>query len=169
MIDDDQRGAAWTRALLGLKCKEIHVCGALNSKEILIKIIESCKDEYEYKEYIRDLPVKMEYDEFSYKNIHSGDALVVFSKKKVLKLANNYSQLGIKTSVIYGDLPPEVRRKQYEQFINKESSILITTDAIGMGVNLPIRRIIFVDVKKFDGNQIRYLNSQEVKQIAGRA
>lgn len=169
MIDDDQRGAAWTRALLGLKCKEIHVCGALNSKEILIKIIESCKDEYEYKEYIRDLPLKMEYDEFSYKNIHSGDALVVFSKKKVLKLANYYSQLGIKTSVIYGDLPPEVRRKQYEQFINKESSILITTDAIGMGVNLPIRRIIFVDVKKFDGNQIRYLNSQEVKQIAGRA
>src|SRR3712207_4404376 len=62
MIDDDQRGAAWTRALLGLKCKEIHVCGALNSKEILIKIIESCKDEYEYKEYIRDLPLKMEYE-----------------------------------------------------------------------------------------------------------
>jgi ATP-dependent RNA helicase SUPV3L1/SUV3 len=38
-----------------------------------------------------------------------------------------------------------------------------------MGVNLPIRRIIFMDIKKFDGSEIRYLNSQEVKQIAGRA
>ena len=60
-------------------------------------------------------------------------------------------------------------KKQYNQFINKESTLLISTDAIGMGVNLPIKRIVFMDIKKFDGNEIRYLTSQEVKQIAGRA
>ncbi len=38
-----------------------------------------------------------------------------------------------------------------------------------MGVNLPIRRIIFMDIRKFDGNDMRYLTSQEVKQIGGRA
>ena len=38
-----------------------------------------------------------------------------------------------------------------------------------MGVNLPIRRIIFLSIKKFDGEEVRYLTSQEVKQIAGRA
>ncbi len=38
-----------------------------------------------------------------------------------------------------------------------------------MGVNLPIRRIVFMDIRKFDGTDIRYLTSQEVKQIAGRA
>ena len=38
-----------------------------------------------------------------------------------------------------------------------------------MGVNLPIRRIIFLSVKKFDGEEVRFLTSQEVKQIAGRA
>lgn len=169
MINDDQRGAAWTRALLGLKSKEIHVCGALNAKRLLMKIIEDCQDEYEYKEYKRNIPLEIQYDSFSYKQIQDGDALVVFSKKRVLELAYYYADLGIKASLIYGDLPPEVRRKQYEQFINKETKILITTDAIGMGVNLPIRRIIFMDVKKFDGNEVRYLNSQEVKQIAGRA
>lgn len=42
-------------------------------------------------------------------------------------------------------------------------------DAIGMGINLPIRRIIFTAIKKFDGEELRYLTSQEVKQIAGRA
>lgn len=169
MINDDQRGTAWTRALLGLKCEEIHICGALNAKELLIKIIEDCQDEYEFREYKRSIPLELQYEEFKYKEIEDGDALVVFSKKKVLQLAYHYADLGIKASLIYGDLPPEVRRKQYDQFINKETKILITTDAIGMGVNLPIRRIIFMDVKKFDGTDIRYLNSQEVKQIAGRA
>jgi ATP-dependent RNA helicase SUPV3L1/SUV3 len=169
MIKDDQRGAAWTRALLGLKSKEIHICGASNAKELLIKIIKDCGDEYEIKEYVRDIPLMLEDKAFTYKNIQDGDTLVVFSKKRVLELAYHYSNLGIKASLIYGDLPPEVRKKQYTQFINKENTILISTDAIGMGVNLPIRRIIFMNIKKFDGNEVRYLNSQEVKQIAGRA
>ena len=82
----------------------------------------------------------------------------MFSKKRVLELAEEYSSKGIKASLIYGDLPPEVRRKQYEQFVNKETKILITTDAIGMGVNLPIRRIIFLSVKKFDGEEMRIFN-----------
>ena len=40
MINDSQRGIAWTRALLGLRCNEIHVCGAMNAKELLIKIVK---------------------------------------------------------------------------------------------------------------------------------
>ncbi|MBZ9687287.1 RNA helicase [Clostridium estertheticum] len=169
MINDDQRGAAWTRAVLGLKSKEIHICGATNARELLIEIIKDCSEEYEIIEYKRDVPLSMEDESFAYKNTYKGDALVTFSKKKVLELAYHYSNLGIKASLIYGDLPPEVRKKQYNQFINEESTILICTDAIGMGVNLPIKRIIFMDIKKFDGNEIRYLTSQEVKQIAGRA
>ncbi|WP_040210458.1 helicase-related protein [Clostridium polynesiense] len=169
MIKDDQRGAAWTRALLGVKSREIHICGALNSKEILIDILEDCGEEYEIKEYKRNIPLLIEDKAFNYKDIQPGDALVAFSKKRVLELAAFYSNLGIKAAMIYGDLPPEVRRSQYEDFINKRSSILVTTDAVGMGVNLPIRRIIFMDVKKYDGTEIRFLNSQEVKQIAGRA
>jgi ATP-dependent RNA helicase SUPV3L1/SUV3 len=169
MINDDQRGAAWTRAILALKSKEIHICGALNAKKLLIKIIEDCQDECEIKQYKRSIPLEIQNEAFSYKKIQDGDAIVVFSKKKVLELAYYYAGLDIKASLIYGDLPPEVRKKQYEQFINKETQILITTDAIGMGVNLPIKRIVFMDVRKFDGSEVRYLNSQEVKQIAGRS
>ena len=169
MIDDKQRGAAWSRAILGVRAKEIHVCGALNAKEILIKILEDCKDDYEIKEYKRSIPLEVEDKDFSYKDVEEGDAIVLFSKKKVLSLAEEYSEKGIKASIIYGDLPPETRRKQYDDFINKENKILITTDAIGMGVNLPIRRVVFLSVKKFDGEEIRLLTSQEVKQIGGRA
>lgn len=45
----------------------------------------------------------------------------------------------------------------------------MATDAIGMGLNLPIRRIVFLENDKFDGTRRRLLTSQEVKQIAGRA
>ena len=169
MIGDSQRGDAWSRALLGIRCKEIHLCGALNSKELLMKILDDCKEEYEIIEYKRKVPLEIDHKSFSYKDAEEGDAIVVFSKKRVLEIAEIYSKEGIKTSIIYGDLPPEVRRKQYEQFLNKETKFLITTDAIGMGVNLPIKRIIFLATKKFDGDEIRDLTSQEVKQIAGRA
>lgn len=169
MISDSQRGAAWTRALLGLKCKEIHVCGAINTKYLLEKILNDCKDDYEIKEYKRNTPLEVEYKNFNIKDVEEGDAIVVFSKKRVLEIASEYSNIGIKASIIYGDLPPEVRRMQYNQFINKETKILVTTDAIGMGVNLPIRRIIFMSIRKFDGDEIRELTSQEIKQVAGRA
>lgn len=62
-----------------------------------------------------------------------------------------------------------MRRLQYDAFQRGENDILISTDAIGMGVNLPIRRIIFTELEKFDGEQFRVLTSQEIKQIAGRA
>ncbi|MDZ4907236.1 helicase-related protein, partial [Clostridium perfringens] len=142
------RGAAWTRALLGLRCNEIHICGALNAKRIVEKIIEDCNDEYEFKDYKRSVPLEVQDKNFTHNDVEEGDAIVVFSKKKVLQIAEQYSGFGIKSSIIYGDLPPEVRRKQYDMFINKENKVLITTDAIGMGVNLPIKRIVFLDIQK---------------------
>ena len=169
MISDPFRGMAWSKAVLGLNCDEIHICGAANSKYILETILNDCNDEYEIKEYKRSIPLEVEYKNFRYEDIQNGDAIVVFSKKRVLEIAKEYSDKGIKTSVIYGDLPPEVRKMQYEQFVKKETKVLVTTDAIGMGVNLPIRRIIFMSIKKFDGDEIRELTSQEIKQVAGRA
>ena len=169
MINDSQRGIAWTRAVLGLRCNEIHICGAMNAKELLIKILEDCEDDYEIKEYHRSIPLEVETKNFSYNDVQEGDAIVVFSKKRVLEIAQDYSNKNVKTSIIYGDLPPEVRKMQYDEFINKENKVLVTTDAIGMGVNLPIRRIVFMSIRKFDGEEMRELTSQEVKQVAGRA
>lgn len=169
MISDSYRGMAWSKAVLGLQCDEIHICGAANAKYILEKMINDCKDEYEIKEYKRGIPLEVEYKNFNYNDAQEGDAIVVFSKKRVLEIAQEYSNKGIKASIIYGDLPPEVRKMQYEQFSSKETKLLVTTDAIGMGVNLPIRRIIFMSTRKFDGDEVRDLTSQEIKQVGGRA
>lgn len=169
MISDSQRGYAWTRALLSLICEEIHICGAINAKELIIKIIKDCGDDYEVIEYKRDIPLVVEQQPFNINKPITGDALIAFSKKRVLQLSKYFQDKGINNSIIYGDLPPEVRKMQYQAFIEGTNKILVTTDAIGMGVNLPIRRIVFMDLKKFDGEEVRYLTSQEVKQIAGRA
>lgn len=169
MIADSQRGDAWTRAMLGLCCEEIHLCGALNAKEQLIRMISDCGDEYETIIYTRQVPLKTLKKPIEPGDVEPGDALITFSKRGVLSLSKYLSDIGIKSSVIYGDLPPEVRRLQYDAFLSGKNQILISTDAIGMGVNLPIQRIIFTQLEKFDGEQFRSLTSQEVKQIAGRA
>ena len=72
-------------------------------------------------------------------------------------------------SFIYGAMPPEVRRREAERFASGESHVLVATDAIGMGLNLPIRRVIFSTMTKFDGQADRPLAESEVHQIAGRA
>lgn len=169
LLADLQRGDAWTRAILGLRCPEIHLCGALSAKEQLIRMIGDCGDELEIREYSRLVPLKVERRNVRPDDVQKGDALVAFSKRRVLELSRYFGGRGITNSVIYGDLPPEVRRMQYSAFVSGENQILISTDAIGMGVNLPIRRIVFTDIKKFDGEEVRFLSSQEVKQIAGRA
>lgn len=169
MIADSQRGDAWTRVILGLQSPEIHLCGAINAKQQLIRMLEDCGDEYEITEYTRLVPLQTEKRNANLNHVQNGDAYVAFSKRRVLSLSSYLTNRGIKNSVIYGDLPPEVRRLQYDSFIKSENHVLVTTDAIGMGVNLPIRRIVFTETKKFDGEEFRLLTSQEVKQIAGRA
>ena len=57
--------------------------------------------------------------------------------------------------------------KQY--FLDGQMRYVVSTDAIGMGLNLPIRRVIFLETEKFDGTEQRPLLASEIRQIAGRA
>src|SRR4051812_26812611 len=76
---------------------------------------------------------------------------------------------GRRVAVVYGALSPEVRLAEAARFRNGDADVLVATDAIGMGLNLPIRRVIFSSLRKFDGKGSRDLKAQEVKQIGGRA
>ena len=53
MIADRERGYAWTRALIGLRCKEIHVCGGLEAKGLIKRIVDACGDDFEINTYER--------------------------------------------------------------------------------------------------------------------
>ena len=47
--------------------------------------------------------------------------------------------------VVYGALPPEMRRQQARLFNESGNGydVLVASDAVGMGLNLNIRRIVF--------------------------
>ena len=170
MIVDSDRGHSWTRAILGVKAKEIHVCMSPDATQVVTHLIELCHDQYEIFRYERKTPLEFENKEFRFpKDVKPGDALIVFSKKSVLDIAGRLEAQGISASVIYGSLPPEIRRKQMKLFLSGKNKVVVSTDAIGMGLNLPVRRIVFIEEDKFDGVTRRKLNTSEVKQIAGRA
>lgn len=167
MISDKDRGFSWYKAITRVQANEVHIIASKNAREMLIQLLGHSKiDIIEYK---RDIPLKVEEKEFKIKQVKKGDALICFSRKRVLETASRLQHDGHSVSMIYGSMPPETRKKQVERFINGETSIVVSTDAIGMGLNLPIRRIVFLENNKFDGTSRRLLTSQEVKQIAGRA
>ena len=169
MIADPQRGYAWTRAILGVLAPEVHLCAAPEAKELLIRLIESCGDSVEVEVHQRTTPLICMSHTVDYERIQPGDALITFSKVGVLSVAEDLRQSGKEPAIIYGALPYATRRRQMEGFLKGEMEYIVSTDAIGMGLNLPIRRIIFMEAEKFDGVERRPLNPAEIKQIAGRA
>ena len=169
MICDTQRGYAWTRAILGVQAEEIHLCVAPEGLNILLKLIDDLGEPYNIVQHERKTPLTWEDREVGPKQAKKGDAFVAFSKKKVLQMAEILKQHGHPASIIYGNLPYSTRRQQMQRFLDGETNVLVATDAIGMGLNLPIRRVIFLDDEKYDGIETRGLKAGEVRQIAGRA
>ncbi len=170
MIADPQRGAAWTRAILGVRAGRVHVCMAPEAEHLVRSLISDCGDTYEIVRHRRKIPLTYVDRQYRFpQDIEDGDALVVFSRKMVLSLAAELRRMGINASVIYGALPYAARKRQVERFLSGESRVLVTTDAVGMGMNLPIRRIVFMDVVKYDGKERSLLTPAQTKQIAGRA
>lgn len=170
LIADEQRGGAWTEAILGITADEIHLCASENALEPLTKLIEMCGDTYTVEYHERFVPLVPDEAPFKFPaSVKKNDALIAFSKKSVLKYAEMLREYGVSASVIYGDLPYDVRRNEVARFVRGETDVVISTDAIGMGLNLPVERIVFLEYMKYDGKCTREINSDEVLQIAGRA
>ena len=169
MIADPQRGYAWTRAILGVLAPEVHLCAAPEAKDLLLRLIDSCSDSWEVAVHRRTTPLICIPRPVDYQRVRPGDALITFSKVGVLSVAEDLRQSGKEPAIIYGALPYSTRRKQMDAFLSGELQYIVSTDAIGMGLNLPIRRIIFMETEKFDGVERRDLKPEEIRQIAGRA
>ncbi len=169
MIADGQRGYAWTRAILGVLSPEVHLCAAPEAEDLLARLIESCGDSFEVEVHKRTTPLICMTRTVDYHRVQPGDALITFSKVGVLSVAEDLRQSGKEPAIIYGALPYSTRRRQMEGFLKGEMQYIVSTDAIGMGLNLPIRRIIFLETEKFDGVERRELKPEEIRQIAGRA
>ncbi len=170
MIGEEQRGGAWTRAILGVCADEVHICSDESCVDLITAIIEECGDTWETRHNKRAVPLSFDSRRFVFpQSVEEKDALIVFSKQSVIAVTAELQRNGIKASMIYGNLPYDVRMNEVQRFVNGETKVVVATDAIGMGLNLPIKRIVFLETKKFDGHTRRLLNVSEIKQIAGRA
>lgn len=169
LLHDRDRGAAWTAAIMGVPAREVFVLGAPEAIPMVERIAALCGDDVEKVSLERKGPLRAATNPVRLADLRPGDALIAFSRRDVLDMRAELVRRGRRVAVIYGALSPEVRRAEAARFRNGEADIVVATDAIGMGLNLPIRRVIFTTLKKFDGEARRDLNSQEIKQIGGRA
>ena len=178
MLQDPDRGAGWTAALIGAPAKQVFICGSDAVTGLCTRALDALSEPYKITYLTRKTPLVLEeksicgdfYRKLKLKDkLQTGDAVIAFSRKDVLTLAARFHSWGYQVATIYGALSPEVRRHESERFLTGEAEMLVATDAIGMGLNLPIKRVIFTSTHKFDGVASRLLNATEVRQIAGRA
>ena len=172
LISDKQRGWAWTNALVGVPAETVILTGSPNAVPLVRAIVESLGETLEIWHYARFnplIPMKTacRVDD---RSLEPGCAIICFSRRGVLELKRQIeANTRYKVSVIYGGLSPDVRRDEARRFRQKQTDILVATDAISMGLNLPIKTVIFwTTVKKFGGTT-QELTYAEIKQIAGRA
>ncbi|ESQ56093.1 hypothetical protein EUTSA_v10025349mg [Eutrema salsugineum] len=173
MVGCKQRGFAFTRALLGIAANELHLCGDPAVVPLVEDILKVTGDDLQVLKYERLSPlVPLTVPVRSVSDIKTGDCLVTFSRRDIYKLKKKIEKAGKHLcSVVYGSLPPETRTAQATRFNDDTNAfdVLVASDAIGMGLNLNISRIIFSTLEKFDGVETRDLTVSEIKQIAGRA
>ncbi|EFJ52880.1 hypothetical protein VOLCADRAFT_41250, partial [Volvox carteri f. nagariensis] len=176
MLGDRLRGWAWTRALLGLAAREVHVAGDPAVLPLLRALAAECGDELEVRRYRRLSPLVVQSEALgSVARVAGGDCLVAFSRRSLHGLRREVARCtGREACLVYGALPPEARRQQAALFnadpaAESGGDVLCASDAIGMGLNLNIRRVVFTSLTKYDGTAVRPLQPAEVRQIAGRA
>jgi ATP-dependent RNA helicase SUPV3L1/SUV3 len=169
MIFDASRGWAWTQAIVAVPANEVIIICSAYAVPAIENLLGLCGERCSVRTFERKQHVQLLPQPVALPQLMLGDAVVAFSRRDVLQLRDRIAASGHPVSVIYGALPPEVRRREAERFATGESHILVATDAIGMGLNLPIRRVVFSTLTKFDGVADRVLDIGEVHQIAGRA
>ena len=165
MISDPYRGWAWTQAVVGIPAETIILAGSAdaipNVKRLVVDVLG---EELELVEFKRKNELIV--DDIPTVTCEPGDAVIVFSRKRIFEVKE---QLKNQCSIIYGSLGPEVRKSEAKKFKDGDTGIVVSTDAIGMGLNLPIKRVIFADIEKFNGTHYEIADTALIKQIAGRA
>ncbi|CAE6477789.1 unnamed protein product [Rhizoctonia solani] len=174
MLADPHRGGAWTSAVLGLPAKELHLCGEDTVVDLVKELCRMTGDELIVNRYERLTPLEVSPHSLDGQlgKVERGDCVVTFSRNDIFLIKRKIEkQTGLRCAVVYGRLPPEVRSEQAQLFNDEESGydVIVASDSVGMGLNLKIKRVVFVRTEKWNGKQDTPLPVPLIKQIAGRA
>jgi ATP-dependent RNA helicase SUPV3L1/SUV3 len=141
MIGDEERGWAWTQALLGVPAKTIYLCGEASAVPLVKRICETTGDKLEVVHHQRLKPLEISNYSLNgqLSNIKKGDCIIAFSRQDVFNLKRLIEEnTKLTCAVVYGALPPETRVEQSRLFNDSNSGydVIVATDAVGMGLNL---------------------------------
>lgn len=141
MLGHKERGWAWTQALLGVRAKEVHLCGEERAVPLVRELVGYLGEKLEVHKYERLSPLQMERSSLGndLKKLRKGDCIVSFSVMGIHALKREIEKTtSRKVAIVYGSLPPETRAQQARLFNdpNNDYDFLVASDAIGMGLNL---------------------------------
>jgi ATP-dependent RNA helicase SUPV3L1/SUV3 len=170
MLADRDRGAAWTAAVCGAPARTVYLVGAPEARRAIEALADRLECPLEVHVLKRKGPLSMEPEPVrKVKNLRPGDALIAFSRRDVLMWRDMVAEMGHSVATVYGNLSPEVRRAQAQRFRDGTADIVVGTDAIAMGLNMPIQRIVMTATVKFNGIEEEEIPAPLARQIAGRA
>ena len=168
-IADPDRGHHWARLLLTGEYRVMHLISAAEAHPLLEPLVADARHvtvvDHERLSRLDVLRAPVRAD-----GVRPQTLVVAFSRKAVYAVAAELDQHRPgKVGVLYGALPPATRREVIERFTDGELEVLVTTDVIGHGINVPATTVLFAETTKYDGTEVRPLRSWETAQIAGRA
>src|SRR3954451_15858402 len=168
-VADPDRGHHWARLVLTGDYREMHLISAAEAYLLLKPLVADAKKitVVNHKRLSRldvlRAPVRPD-------GVRKQTLVVAFSRKAVYAVAAALDpHRPGKVGVLYGALPPTTRREVIDRFTRGETEVLVTTDVIGHGINVPATTVLFAQTTKFDGVERRPLRTWETAQIAGRA
>jgi ATP-dependent RNA helicase SUPV3L1/SUV3 len=170
MLADRDRGAAWTAAVCGAPAATVYLVGAPEARRAIEALAERLGCPLEVHLLKRMGPLSMEAGPVrKLRSLQRGDAVIAFSRREVLMWRDMITDIGLSVATVYGNLAPEVRRAQAERFRDGSADIVVATDALAMGLNMPIRRIVMTTTVKYNGVEEEEISASLARQIAGRA
>lgn len=170
MLADRDRGSAWTAAVCGAPASVVYLLGAPEARRAVEALAARLGVPLEVHVLKRMGPLSMEPTAVrKLRNLRRGDAVIAFSRREVLMWRDMVTDMGLSVATIYGNLAPEVRRAQAERFRDGSADVVIATDALSMGLNLRISRIVMTTTVKFNGVEEEEISASLARQIAGRA
>ncbi|MDD5280614.1 MULTISPECIES: helicase-related protein [Acidithiobacillus] len=169
MVADEQRGWAWTQALFELSADRLFVLGSPAVEPLLTAFAKITGDTLTVHHTKRFTQLAMTPQAISPKALKPGSIFVVFSRNSVIRWGEYFRQSGHSVAQIYGAMPPEVRREEARRFRAGEAAILVATDAVAMGLNLPAHTVVIGEGEKYNGRISAAVPKPLIRQIAGRA
>ena len=163
--EDEERGSAWTRLLLGGDYRHILLLGAVEA----LPLVRNAFPEADVRFFERKAPLDW-IGRRGIAGLSAGTVVVAFSRRAVIGIAGELNQLRPgRVAALYGAMPLASRREEIDRFLSGAAEVCAATDVLGHGVNLPCETLLFAETEKFDGRERRDLEPWEIAQIAGRA